>query len=136
MSRPIIRVSAALIVDEFGRVLLVRKHGTTMFMQPGGKPEPGESAADALARELHEEVGLRVDPADLHYLGSFEADAANERGHALVAEMFAVRVSAPVIVTAAAEIAELRWFAVDELGGPTIAPLTRDTAPALVRRGA
>src|SRR5690606_8583644 len=47
-----IHVSAAIIVDGEGRVLVVRKHGTTRFMQPGGKPEPGEIPAQTLAREL------------------------------------------------------------------------------------
>ena len=49
-SGPRIFVSAAVITDASGRVLVVRKHGTTVFMQPGGKPETGESAAEALAR--------------------------------------------------------------------------------------
>jgi len=45
-----IHVSAAVIVDDEGRLLLVRKAGTTAFMQPGGKPEPGESADETLSR--------------------------------------------------------------------------------------
>ena len=79
-----------MITDAAGRVLVVRKHGTSVFMQPGGKPEPGESAAEALARELQEEVGLVVDPADLVPLGTFESDAANEAGHRVVAEAFRI----------------------------------------------
>ena len=38
-----IRIVAALIRDEAGRVLLVRKRGTETFMQPGGKRDPGEA---------------------------------------------------------------------------------------------
>ena len=46
-----------------GRSLLVRKRGSTIFMQPGGKIESGESALDALTRELREEIGLVSIPA-------------------------------------------------------------------------
>ena len=42
MSSNVISVVAALIRDERGRVLLVRKRGTAVFMQPGGKRHPGE----------------------------------------------------------------------------------------------
>ncbi len=52
-----IHVSAAVIMDADGRLLLVRKEGTTAFMQPGGKPEPGESPSETLSRELAEELG-------------------------------------------------------------------------------
>ena len=47
-----IRISAALMDDDAGRLLLVRKAGTRWFMQPGGKVEPGETALSALEREL------------------------------------------------------------------------------------
>ena len=47
-------ISAACLIDEAGRLLLVRKRNTQAFMLPGGKAEPGEDAISALSRELAE----------------------------------------------------------------------------------
>ena len=120
---PDIHVSAAVIVDDGGRVLVVRKHGTTRFMQPGGKPEPGESAAQTLIRELHEELGVLLVEADLRPLGTFVSAAANEPGHRVVAEAFATSVD-PAAVTVQAELAELRWITPADAATLPLAPLS------------
>lgn len=120
---PDIHVSAAVIVDDEERVLVVRKQGTIRFMQPGGKPEPGESAAQTLIRELHEELGLQLHEADLRALGTFVSAAANEPGHRVVAEAFATRIS-PDSVTVQAELAELRWITPADVATLPLAPLS------------
>jgi 8-oxo-dGTP pyrophosphatase MutT (NUDIX family) len=120
---PDIHVSAAVIVDDEGRVLVVRKHGTVRFMQPGGKPEAGESAAETLIRELHEELGLQLDEADLQPLGTFISEAANEVGHRVVAEAFAITID-PSAATAQAELAELRWITPSDVATLPLAPLS------------
>ena len=60
-----IHVVAAVITDARGRVLLARRTagrdlaGAWEF--PGGKVDPGETVFQALERELHEELGIRID---------------------------------------------------------------------------
>ena len=53
----------AVVLDDAGRLLLVRRGrepSRGLWSLPGGRVEPGESDADALAREVLEETGLRV----------------------------------------------------------------------------
>lgn len=120
---PDIHVSAAVIVDEEGRVLVVRKKGTSRFMQPGGKPDAGETAAQTLIRELHEELGVVLDEADLVPLGTFISEAANEPGHRVVAVAFSTSVD-PAAVKVQAELAELRWITPDDAAVLPLAPLS------------
>ena len=58
------RVAAAVIVRPDGRVLLAQRPAGKAYEGywefPGGKLEPGETPAHALARELKEELGLDV----------------------------------------------------------------------------
>ena len=122
---PDIHVSAAVIVDDAGRVLVVRKQGTTRFMQPGGKPEPGETPAQTLIRELEEELSLRVSEESLRPLGRFVSDAANEAGHRVVADAFALRAE-PGDVVVQAELAELRWLERDDWASVPLAPLSTE----------
>ena len=122
---PDIRVSAAVIVDRSGRVLVVRKSGTTRFMQPGGKPEPGETPAHTLRRELEEELALQVAEEDLRPLGTFISAAANEPGHRVIADAFAVDAE-PEDVIVQAELAELRWITPDDVAGLPLAPLSTE----------
>lgn len=128
----IIRIAAALLIDPQGRTLLVRKRGTQAFMQPGGKIDAGESPKAALVRELHEELGLRLDPAQAVYLGQFSAPAANEPGFEVQAELF--RVDSAEDVAPAAEIEEVVWLATDQATDLELAPLTRDLILPLYRQ--
>ena len=121
--RPSIRIAAGLIVDHAGRVLLVRKRGTTTFMQAGGKIEPNESAYQALLRELDEELGFAAEPHAPEYLGAFTAVAANEEKCLVKADVFYIR--ADLDVSPAAEIEEVAWIAPGDVSLP-LAPLTRD----------
>lgn len=63
---PAVHVAAAVLEDSQGRILLARRgNGRDLagaWEFPGGKLEPGESAEQALCRELDEELGIHVAP--------------------------------------------------------------------------
>ena len=126
-----VSIVAALIRDAAGRVLLVRKRGTLAFMQPGGKRDPGEDDATALARELHEELGCRLVPGSSRPLGEFVAPSANEPGWSVRAAVYAVEVTGEIAPRA--EIEAVMWIDPAVTQGVTLAPLTRDHVLPLVR---
>jgi 8-oxo-dGTP diphosphatase len=132
VSAGIIPVVAALIRDARGRVLLVRKRGTTAFMQPGGKRDAGESDVAALAREIDEELGCRVAARSVRSLGVFDAPAANEPGFTVRAAVYAVAVEGAIAPQA--EIDQVVWVDPRALPDLPFAPLTRDHVLPLARR--
>jgi 8-oxo-dGTP diphosphatase len=63
-----VRCVGAVVRDGGGRLLLVRRGhppGEGLWSLPGGRVEPGESDAAAVARELREETGLRAEVGEL-----------------------------------------------------------------------
>jgi 8-oxo-dGTP diphosphatase len=127
----LIRISAAVIIDTENRVLLVRKRGTTAFMQPGGKVNPDESTLDALRRELAEELGVTVLASQTRALGRYVAEAANEPDHMVDADLFMVTLDDEP--RAAAEIDEIAWIDLAAPGDALLAPLTKHTVLGLLR---
>jgi len=101
---------AALIVDAEGRLLVVERAQEPkkgMWDLPGGFAEPGESAEEALRREVAEEVGLEI--TSLRYAGSYPNvyDYMGVRYRTMdlgfvceVADAGAIRASATEVTTA------------------------------------
>ncbi|SEJ70734.1 NUDIX domain-containing protein [Paraburkholderia diazotrophica] len=62
--RPVTEVAVGVLVQPDGRYLLAQRPAGKPYEGywefPGGKLEPGESVEAALARELHEELGIDV----------------------------------------------------------------------------
>lgn len=62
-------VVALALTDAEGRLLLqqrpAEKHHGGLWEFPGGKVENGENPRDSLVREIAEELGLQLDPAQL-----------------------------------------------------------------------
>lgn len=126
----VIRIAAAVILREDGRMLLVRKRGTQAYMLAGGKLGDGETALAALYREIVEELGCGIASAPAP-LGRYSAPAANEAGHVVEAELFAVALDG--VIAPAAEIEEAVWHDPADLDSRPLAPLARTYALPLAR---
>lgn len=124
-------IAAAVLLNERRQMLVVRKRGTTQFMQPGGKIDPGETPQQALHRELAEEIGLTLPDHAVRYEGVFREEAANEPGADVVAHAFTARLHTEVLPQA--EIEEVRWLDLDAKPDLPIARLTETRMLPLAR---
>jgi 8-oxo-dGTP diphosphatase len=61
-------VVVAAVIERDGRILITRRpkgaHLEGFWEFPGGKPEPGETAREALIREVREELGAAFSPGE------------------------------------------------------------------------
>jgi len=108
----------ALVIDEAGRIFLVKHSYVSGWHLPGGGVEVGETLTQAVARELREEGNIDVtEPPELH--GVFFNDRDSRRDHVA---LFVVRgfrqVAAPVPDH---EIVAHGFFPVDALPNDTTA---------------
>ncbi|MBL8047111.1 MAG: NUDIX domain-containing protein [Chthonomonas sp.] len=112
----------ALLAQRNDQILVVRKHGTTKWFQPGGKPLTNEAPEDALRRELREELGCEL--RDVQFLERVVCAPANEANTEMTADVFTAEVVGEVL--AQAEIAEVSWAKWSEVNAVDFAPLIVD----------
>jgi NAD+ diphosphatase len=104
-----------LVEDADERVLLARGTGWPERRASvlAGFVEPGESLEQAVAREVREEVGVRVD--DVRYLGSQPWPLPQS-----LMLGFVCRTDDPTLTLDPGEIAEAQWYSRDELKAATL----------------
>lgn len=105
---------------EGGRLLAVRTQGRDKFYLPGGKLEPGETAEQALVREVHEELG--VDLRDLRLAFTVQA-SAHGLAEATDLSMLCFTAAAVGDPRPRGEIDELAWLQIPD--DPRAAPAVR-----------
>lgn len=100
-----------LVVDGEGRVLLVEHTYVPGWYLPGGGVERGESAEEALARELQEEAGVAL-TARPRLVSVHDNSARHPRDHVL---LYLCEAWAPCDARHGTEIHAVGWFNPDAL---------------------
>ena len=108
---PVVGVGA-IVFDDAGRVLLVERGkppGAGLWSIPGGRLEPRETLAQAVAREVREETGLIVEVGGLACV----VERMGDDYHFVLLDYFA-RVTGGTLA-AASDARAARFVALDEV---------------------
>jgi len=121
-------VAVGLVTDDAGRVLMQRRPENVMlgglWEFPGGKVESGETPAEACAREIEEELGVRVE------VGSPVATVDHAYSHLRVTiHAFRCRILSGTPRTVTGE--PMRWLAPDEMGTVAVPRASRRIVEAV-----
>ena len=121
ISRPLMLVVAAALIDDAGRVLVQQRPSgkalAGLWEFPGGKVEPGETPEAALVRELAEELGIGVGVAALEPL-TFASEPLADRHLLLLLYLCRGWAGEPQPLDAVA----LAWHMPSELHGLAMPP--------------
>ena len=126
-------VVAGLVTDSQGRILLTQRRQDQAhpleWEFPGGKIELGESPEQALARELIEEIGARVQIGAIwdvlyHDYGAFE----------VIMLLYHCQLEAGEVATRR-EVQDLAWCWPEEFASYPILPADRPLIVRLLREG-
>ncbi|MBI3733415.1 MAG: NUDIX domain-containing protein, partial [Chloroflexi bacterium] len=114
----IMPAAAGCIRDAQGRVLLQKRRDNSLWGFPGGMVELGESAHEAMCREVREEVGLEVVPTQLigiYTAPRFDKTYPNGDQMQLFITFFECRVVGGALQKQESEVLDIGWFALDDL---------------------
>jgi 8-oxo-dGTP diphosphatase len=129
--RPQIAVAAGILRDAAGRILIAQRpagaHVAGFWEFPGGKLDPGESPAEALARELLEELGVTVEAATPFMEYRHEYPERSVLLHVFLVERYAGEPRG-------VEGQPLRWVTVGEFPSAGLLEADRPVAEELARR--
>lgn len=129
----IFKVAGIILAN--GKMLVERSVGKPAFISPGGRIEPGETAKQALVRELKEEFSIDVKQADLQKFGEFSAAAANHPSQQVHMQVFVVKKWQGEI-TPNSEVEEILWLGAKPPKGVQIGSIfEHDVLPLLVQKG-
>ena len=126
MPAPTVAVGA-FVFDRDGRVLLVERGqppGEGLWTVPGGRLEPGETLAQAVAREVREETGLVVEVGTL----SCVVERISDDHHFVILDYLARVIGGTL--AAASDVRAAKFVDRDELAR---LPLTDGLMPLLER---
>ncbi|GBG96396.1 NUDIX hydrolase [Lactococcus termiticola] len=114
----VIACASVITYDEEKGILLQRRKDNGNWCYHGGSIEPGETAQEAAAREMLEEVGLKAGKMELYDVVSGEEQHffyPNGDEVYIIDSVYLCKDFEGDLKLEAAEVTDVQWFAFDDL---------------------
>ena len=105
--------TVGLLIIENRKLLLACSRNKKYFYLPGGKIDEGETPAQALCREIKEEMNVSIDEHQFKYHTHITAPAYGEE-NGIMMEQDCFFLDRNIQPQASAEIGELKYFSLNE----------------------
>jgi ADP-ribose pyrophosphatase YjhB (NUDIX family) len=113
----LVPAASAVITDDKGRILLIRRSDNDLWSIPGGAMEIGESISATAVREVREETGLVVEP--LYVVGIYSNPRhVVEYNDGEVRQQFSICFACRAMggqISTSIESTDVRFFTPDEI---------------------
>ncbi|MEI9939063.1 MAG: NUDIX domain-containing protein [Pseudomonadota bacterium] len=119
------RIAAGALVEQEGKILLVRHHRPAVFdfwVAPGGGAEGSEDLCATVRREVREECGLEVEPQTLAYIEEFTSPHTRECKLWFTARLVGGAIDTAAIEASREGIVEAAFLAPSEFAGKIVFP--------------
>jgi 8-oxo-dGTP diphosphatase len=107
--------ASAVVRNDAGQILLVRRGDTGRWSLPAGMIDPGEQPADAVVREVLEETGVRVEIERVGGVATHPVVYPNGDACEYLAVWFRCRAVGGAPTPDGDESLEVGWFDADDL---------------------
>jgi len=104
---------AGLLLIQNRKLLLAYSKNKQCFYLPGGKLDDGETASEALCREIAEELNITITEPELEYYTHITAPAYGEETGTIM-EQDCFILNQAVSPKPSAEIGELKYFSLND----------------------
>lgn len=120
------RVRASVIIQEDKRILLMRYRygGHDVYNLPGGNPDPGETLPACVARELKEELGIKVEVQQLAIVAQGIGQRSGKAVESVLHIIFQGKILAgePVLNPKETSALEVLWLPCQNLANTILYP--------------